>query len=88
MARSRRQSVGSSARRCGLARGGTDRSTGADPEERLPAPTVQRNGYRPKLLLTPAEDIEVGIPKLRKSSNYSELLKPHRRINPAMRLGS
>ncbi len=39
---------------------------GVEPGERSPACTVQRNGHRPKLLSTPAGDIEVGIPKLRK----------------------
>ena len=57
---------------------------GAEPGERSPARTVQRNGHRPKLLSTPAGDIEVGIPKLRKGSNFCELLEPRRRIDRAL----
>ena len=48
---------------------------------------VQRNGHRPKLLSTPAGDIEVGIPKLRKGSFFPELLEPRRRIDRAMWAG-
>ena len=57
---------------------------GAEPGERSPARTVQRNGHRPKLLSTPAGDIEVGIPKLRKGSFFPELLEPRRRIDRAL----
>ena len=57
---------------------------GAEPGERPPARTVQRNGHRPKLLSTPAGDIEVGIPKLRKGSFFPELLEPRRRIDRAL----
>ena len=57
---------------------------GAEPGERSPARTVQRDGHRPKLLSTLAGDIEVGIPKLRKGSNSCELLDPRRRIDRAL----
>ena len=57
---------------------------GAEPGERSPARTVQRNGHRSKLLSTPAGDIEVGIPKLRKGSFLPELLEPRRRIDRAL----
>jgi putative transposase len=57
---------------------------GAEPRERSAARTVQRNGHRPKLLSTPAGDIEVGIPKLRKGSFFCELLEPRRRIDRAL----
>jgi transposase-like protein len=57
---------------------------GAEPGERSPVRTVQRNGHRPKLLSTPAGDIEVGIPKLRKGSFFPELLEPRRRIDRAL----
>ena len=57
---------------------------GVEPCGRSPAPTVQRNGHRPKLLSTPAGDIEVGIPKLRKGSFFPELLEPRRRIDRAL----
>ena len=60
---------------------------GAEPRERSPARMVQRNGHRPKLLSTPAGDIEVGIPKLRKGSFFPELLEPRRRIDRAMWAG-
>jgi putative transposase len=42
---------------------------GAEPGERSPARTAQRNGHRPKLLSTPAGDLDVGIPKLRKAAS-------------------
>ena len=38
---------------------------GAAPGERTPERVAQRNGHRPKLLSTPAGDVEVAIPKLR-----------------------
>jgi putative transposase len=57
---------------------------GAEPGERNPARTAQRNGHRPKLLSTPAGDLEVGIPKLRKGSFFPELLEPRRRIDKAL----
>ena len=38
---------------------------GAAPGERTPTRVTQRNGHRPKLVSTPAGDIEIGIPKLR-----------------------
>lgn len=57
---------------------------GAEPGERTPARLVQRNGHRPKLVSTPAGDIEVGIPKLRKGSFFPELLEPRRRIDRAL----
>jgi putative transposase len=56
----------------------------AEPGERTPARLVQRNGHRPKLVSTPAGDIEVGIPKLRKGSFFPELLEPRRRIDKAL----
>lgn len=57
---------------------------GAEPGERTLARLVQRNGHRPKLVSTPAGDIEVGIPKLRKGSFFPELLEPRRRIDKAL----
>jgi putative transposase len=57
---------------------------GAEPGERSPSRTAQRNGHRPKLLSTPAGDLEVGIPKLRKGSFFPELLEPRRRIDKAL----
>jgi len=57
---------------------------GAGPGERVPTRTVQRNGHRPKLLSTPAGDLELEIPKLRKGSFFPELLEPRRRIDKAL----
>jgi len=57
---------------------------GAAPGERTPERTAQRNGHRPKLLSTPAGDVEVGIPKLRTGSYFPELLEPRRRIDRAL----
>ena len=57
---------------------------GAQPGERTLGRTNQRNGHRPKLVSTPAGDVEVGIPKLRKGSFFPELLEPRRRIDKAL----
>ena len=57
---------------------------GAEPGERTPMRTAQRNGHRPKLLSTPGGDVEVGIPKLRTGSFFPELLEPRRRIDRAL----
>ncbi len=57
---------------------------GAEPGERTPSRTAQRNGHRPKLLSTPAGDVEIGIPKLREGSFFPELLEPRRRIDKAL----
>ena len=54
---------------------------GADHGERTPTRLAQRNGHRLKLLSTPAGDIDIAIPKLRKGSFCPELLEPRRRIN-------
>jgi putative transposase len=57
---------------------------GAEPGERTPLRTNLRNGYRPKLVSTPAGDVQVGIPKLRSGSFFPELLEPRRRIDKAL----
>jgi putative transposase len=57
---------------------------GAAPGERIETRVAQRNGHRPKLLSTPAGDVEVGIPKLREGSFFPELLEPRRRIDKAL----
>src|SRR5690606_31954695 len=57
---------------------------GAEHGERTPMRVTQRNGHRSKLVSTPAGDIEVGIPKLRKGSFFPELLEPRRRIDKAL----
>ena len=43
---------------------------GAAPGERSLERTALRNGHRPKLLSTPAGDLEIGIPKLRTGSFF------------------
>ena len=57
---------------------------GAEPCGRSPARTVRRNGARPKTVSTPAGDVEVKIPKLRKGSFFPELLEPRRRVDRAL----
>jgi transposase-like protein len=57
---------------------------GAEPGERSLERTNQRNGHRDKLVSTPAGDITVGVPKLRKGSFFPELLEPRRRIDKAL----
>lgn len=57
---------------------------GAAPGERTPERVTQRNGHRPKVISTPAGDVEVGIPKLRQGSFFPELLEPRRRIDRAL----
>jgi putative transposase len=41
---------------------------GAAPYERSEDRVAQRNGHRPRLLTTPAGDLELSIPKLREGS--------------------
>ncbi len=57
---------------------------GAAPGERTETRTNQRNGHRPKLLSTPAGDLDIKIPKLRQGSFFPELLEPRRRIDKAL----
>jgi len=56
----------------------------AEHGERSPERVTQRNGHRPKLISTPAGDVEVAIPKLRLGSFFPELLEPRRRIDRAL----
>ena len=57
---------------------------GAAPGEHTSERVTHRNGHRPKLLSTPAGDVELGIPKLRHGSFFPELLEPRRRIDKAL----
>ena len=57
---------------------------GAEPGERTETRTNQRNGHRPKVVSTPAGDLELKIPKLRQGSFFPELLEPRRRIDKAL----
>ena len=56
----------------------------AEHGERSPERLTQRNGHRPKVISTPAGDLELGIPKLRQGSFFPELLEPRRRIDRAL----
>ena len=57
---------------------------GAEPHQRTDARTNQRNGHRPRLLSTPAGDVELAIPKLRSGSFFPSLLERRRRIDRAL----
>jgi transposase-like protein len=57
---------------------------GAGRFERSEERTAQRNGHRPRLLSTPAGDVELGIPKLRQGSFFPSLLDRRRRIDRAL----
>ena len=57
---------------------------GAAPHQRTDARTAQRNGHRPRLLATPAGDVELKIPKLRTGSFFPSLLERRRRIDRAL----
>ena len=54
---------------------------GAQRYERTEDRVTERNGTRPKLVTTKADDIEVKIPKLRKGSFFPSILEPRRRID-------
>jgi len=57
---------------------------GAARYERTDARLAQRNGHRPRLLSTPAGDVELGIPKMREGSFFPSLLERRRRIDRAL----
>jgi len=57
---------------------------GAERHERSESRTTQRNGHRPRLLSTPAGDVELAIPKLREGSFFPSLLERRRRIDRAL----
>lgn len=57
---------------------------GAGRYERTVARVTERNGHRPRLLATPAGDVELAIPKLRKGSFFPSILEPRRRIDQAL----
>ena len=57
---------------------------GAAPGERTSGAHGAAQRHRPKLLSTPAGDVEVGIPKLRTGSFFPELLEPRRRVDRAL----
>jgi putative transposase len=57
---------------------------GAEPHERTPERTNQRNGSRARLLSTKAGDVELKIPKLRHGSFFPAVLERRRRIDRAL----
>jgi putative transposase len=57
---------------------------GAEPHERTPSRTNQRNGSRARLLSTKAGDVELRIPKLRSGSFFPAVLERRRRIDRAL----
>jgi putative transposase len=57
---------------------------GAGPWERTGERSAQRNGYRPRVLSTPAGDLELSIPKLRSGSFFPSLLERRRRVDQAL----
>jgi putative transposase len=57
---------------------------GAEPHERTETRTNRRNGARPRVLSTPAGDIELRIPKVREGAFFPSLLEPRRRVDRAL----
>lgn len=57
---------------------------GAARHERTPERTTRRNGTRPKMLATPAGEVDLAIPKLREGSFFPSLLSPRRRVDKAL----
>ena len=57
---------------------------GAGPWEHTVERTGLRNGYRPRVLSTPAGDLELSIPKLRSGSFFPVLLERRRRVDQAL----
>lgn len=57
---------------------------GAGPHERTDTRTNRRNGGRPRVLSTPAGDVELRIPKVREGSFFPSLLEPRRRVDRAL----
>src|SRR5829696_8999745 len=57
---------------------------GAGPWEHTPTRTGLRNGSRPRLLSTPAGDLELAIPNLRQGSFLPSLLERRRRVDQAL----
>jgi putative transposase len=57
---------------------------GADRHQRSEARSNYRNGGRPRMLSTPAGDVELRIPKVRVGSFFPALLEPRRRVDKAL----
>lgn len=56
---------------------------GAARHEQAPERTTRRNGTRPKMLATPAGEVELAIPKLKEGSFFPSLLPPQKRGDKA-----
>lgn len=57
---------------------------GADRHQRSESRVNYRNGGRPRVLSTPAGDVELRIPKVRVGSFFPALLEPRRRVDKAL----
>src|SRR5215210_978223 len=57
---------------------------GAGRYERSESRVTDRNGSRTRLVATPAGDVELRIPKLRRGSFFPAILEPRRRIDQAL----
>ncbi|MCW3159530.1 transposase, partial [Micropruina sonneratiae] len=57
---------------------------GADRYERTPERVTERNGTRPRELMTKAGTVELAIPKLRVGSFFPSVLEARRRIDQAL----
>jgi len=57
---------------------------GAARYERTPERVTQRNGARPRELMTKAGTVELAIPKLRTGSFFPSVLEARRRIDQAL----
>ncbi len=57
---------------------------GADRHQRSDSRSNYRNGGRPRMLSTPAGDVELRIPKVRVGSFFPALLEPRRRVDKAL----
>ena len=57
---------------------------GADRHQRSDSRVNYRNGGRPRVLSTPAGDVELWIPKVRVGSFFPALLEPRRRVDKAL----
>ena len=57
---------------------------GAGRYERTPDRVTERNGTRPRELMTKAGTVQLAIPKLRSGSFFPSVLEPRRRIDQAL----
>jgi transposase-like protein len=71
-------------RAAGADRGRGDRPAGPGRWERSEDRSGTRNGSRSRTVSTPAGDVEVKVPKLRKGSFFPDLLEPRRRVDRAL----